>query len=195
MRQVSRCPLHHDSERGETLECKQCTAPCKGCGSDKACCEFARDKGFLKAHCKECMRAKLEKHEADAESLCLHEGRVLGELQYLTVAEKFVTSMRLPGLSQHVVKRRWDMTTKMTGVSISNYIGLSEEECRAWPLLYREMVLQGTGRKRTVYPAALNVHYDFVNTAALPGPDATEDEVRAMFRVHMNPHKMTVSKL
>ena len=126
MREVSRCPLHHDSERGKTLECKQCTVPCKGCGSAKACCEFARDKGFLKAHCKECMRAKLEKHEADAESLCLHEGRLLGELQYLTVAEKFVTSMRLPGLSQHVVKRRWDMTTKMTGVSISNYIGLSE---------------------------------------------------------------------
>lgn len=195
MRQVNKCPLHKACDRAWIVQCRQCTVSCKGCNQTRPCCDFTRDKGFLKACCRECTRQKLTRHEADAAALCLHEGVLLGELLYLTVAEKFAVSMRMEGLAQHVVKRRWDLTTKMTGSSICAYVGLSEDECHAWPMLYRDMVLQGTQRKRVVYPAGLNVNYDFVSTAALPGPDATEDEVRAMFKVHMDPARLTVSKL
>ena len=194
MREVLRCPLHQECDRMWTARCRGCKATCRGCKEDKPCSEFGRDKLFLRAYCRDCDKVRTKKHRDDAAASEL-EGVMLAELLYLHVADRFAQSMQLQDAPPSMVKRRWNISTKLTGISIADFLTLSQQELHAWPLQYRYMVLQATHRKQVVYPAAMDVHFEFVTCAPFPGPEATEEEVRTLFKQHMDPANLSVDEL
>ena len=194
MREVLRCPLHQECDRVWTARCRQCKAKCRGCHEEKPCAEFGRDKLFLRAYCRDCNKIRT-KRQRDNAAACELEGVVLAELLYLQVAERFAQAMQLHEPPASMVKRRWNLGHALTGISMVAWLGLSQQECHAWPVQYRDMVLQATGKKQVVYPAAMDVHFEFVTSTPFPGKEATEEEVRRLFRQHMDPANLTVDQL
>lgn len=194
MREVARCHLHRECDRIWTARCKACKARCRGCSEHKPCSDFGKDKTFLKAYCKACDRSRTKKQRDDA-AACEREGVLLGELLYLYVAASFAQSMQLREAPSGMVKRRWDFGCDLTGISIASYLEMSQEQVRAWPLRYREMVLQATQKKHAVNPAGINRTFEFAPSAAFPGKDTPEEEYRKLFKQHMDPDGLTVNPL
>ena len=195
MREVIRCSLHRDCDRLWTARCRECKVICRGCGEDKPCSDFARDKHFLRAYCKECERFRTKRHRDDAMASKI-EGETLAELLFLHMFEKLGRELGWPCVpNTSDVKRRWNLSSRLTGVSIAHHLQLTLEEARAWPERYRDMVLQATGRKEVVHPAGMNVHFEFECNEALPEISIQYKEFCDLLKRHMDPDNLSVKKL